>query len=406
MLLQISCLVVCAVAQGTAFVRWRNWSAEEKRNSWRLYGWFTALSSLGSVAGALGYAARMGQLYYTYVAKPLDILKTPTLSELQLRNEMRADRLGFIAAFYSMFPLELGLVVVAKLLVLHRLHRFSICRSPRVRMWEVLGRLFLAAVVAGNLIGFGGNIVSAVYYSQAGGMADKAAKAWAANDTAVGKNWEGQSRQKTEQASAVASVQRFSEVSVLLMIISAFLIVGVNSLRIIAQALRTLLAAEKKFVSVAGAAGAAGREMIAGASVQGRQLQVKVVATVAFVFFTVLVRTAFTVLYALAQGFQNSSSSCAPSQCDPCKNVYTHINFFILYTPLFQLLLMLVSSPLALLVALWGMSGVRAIEHMSSQLLGLDQARQNSRSAHTGKRDTGQLESGHKPQMQTGNRGK
>ncbi len=39
-----------------------------------------------------------------------------------------------------------------------------------------------------------------------------------------------------------------------------------------------------------------------------------------------------------------------------CHNVYTHITQWNAYTPQFQPLVELISSPLALLVALWGMT--------------------------------------------------
>jgi hypothetical protein len=259
-------------------------------------------------------------------------------------------------------------VVVAKLLVLHRLQQFSFHNLTKNRTWRVFIRVFLAVVICGNLIGFLGNVVSALYFVQAAAVADKSASAWAANDTAAAKMHEQEARRRTAEASSVASVQRFCEVVVLLIMITAFLLVGLSSSRIIASALRTLFAARQMLVPVSGAAGHSGRRMLAQASAQGKQLRRKVVGTVLFVFFTVLVRSVFTVMYALAQAFQNSSSSCAPSQCHPCKNVYTHINFWILYTPVFQQVLMLVASPLALLVALWGMSGLRAVEQMSTQL--------------------------------------
>ena len=204
------------------------------------------------------------------------------------------------------------------------------------------------------------------------------ASAWAVNDTAAGKMHEQEARRKTAEASSVASLQRFCEVAALLLMITAFLLVGLSSSRIIASALRTLFAAQQLLVPVSGAAGHSGRRMLAQASTQGKQLRRKVLGTVLFLFLTVLVRSVFTVMYALAQAFQNSSSSCAPSQCHPCKNVYTHINFWILYTPVFQQVLMLVASPLALFVALWGMSGLRAIEQMSTQLVELESARHRS----------------------------
>jgi hypothetical protein len=39
---------------------------------------------------------------------------------------------------------------------------------------------------------------------------------------------------------------------------------------------------------------------------------------------------------------------------------------WIIYTPEFQLLVILISSPLALLVALWGMTSERTLQQMES----------------------------------------
>ena len=44
------------------------------------------------------------------------------------------------------------------------------------------------------------------------------------------------------------------------------------------------------------------------------------------------------------------------SPCDPtCYNVFTHLQQWMFNTPEFQLTIVLISSPLTLLVALWGM---------------------------------------------------
>ena len=47
-------------------------------------------------------------------------------------------------------------------------------------------------------------------------------------------------------------------------------------------------------------------------------------------------------------------------------NTYTHITRWMIYTPEFQLAIVLVSSPLALLVALWGMTTKATLQLMSS----------------------------------------
>ena len=158
--------------------------------------------------------------------------------------------------------------------------------------------------------------------------------------------------------------------------ITAFSTVGVFSARVIASAMRTLLTAQERVISITGAAGEQGRQLVAAASLQGRQLQRKVLGTFVFVFITVLVRSVFTFIYAVAQALDDNYHPCAISFCDPCHNVYTNIHGWILYTPAFQQVTTLIASPIALLVALWGMSGVRALEQIASQRVAL-QARSN-----------------------------
>ena len=108
------------------------------------------------------------------------------------------------------------------------MQRFAVNSSPRKRAWTLAGRVFLAAVILGNIIGLLGSIVAAVYYSQSSDYSSAGAAAWAANDTAAGKSYEQQARKRAGDADAAASVQRFSEVCVLIVIIAAFLVVGFN----------------------------------------------------------------------------------------------------------------------------------------------------------------------------------
>ena len=55
------------------------------------------------------------------------------------------------------------------------------------------------------------------------------------------------------------------------------------------------------------------------------------------------------------------------NSCDPaCNNVWFVIQFWLEFTPEFQLIVVLISSPLALIVALWGMTSERTLQHMRS----------------------------------------
>ena len=55
------------------------------------------------------------------------------------------------------------------------------------------------------------------------------------------------------------------------------------------------------------------------------------------------------------------------SGCDQvCFNVYFHISTWMFYTPEFQAMVVLISSPLTLLVALWGMTSKATLQLMKS----------------------------------------
>jgi hypothetical protein len=223
-------------------------------------------------------------------------------------------------------------------------------------------------------------------------MHSEAVVAWAANDTVAGKSIYADGKAMMSKAVRTAGIDRFCEMVVLLMVVLAFCIVGFRSLRVVSSALRMLLTAEKNMsrtmqplntghvtadrsVSTLQSARASDAQqahlydrslkLIAEASRKGRQLHQKVVFTFLFVFLTCLLRSAFQLFYGLVQDGSRHGNPCAASPCDPCQNQWTIISFWILYTPALQNIVILIASPLALLVALWGMSNVGEIEQMS-----------------------------------------
>ena len=358
---------VCATAHGVAFAIWRKKSDKERSRGWDHYGWFTGISCVSQIAGLLAYAARMGNLSHIYISSNIGRSGNGTITDLtaaesQEKNKVLVDMLLFSAAHWALLPLEIGLVIVAKLLVLQRMRRFSSSKLTQGRFWSLAGRVFFVIINLCNLVGFCGNIATSVFFSQAAQLYNEAALAWGDNKAAAGKEAQEAAGDKTQLGVSTASVQRFCEVAVLLMTVACFLVVGFDSYRVITAALRTLFFAQTKLQSLTGSIGDKNRMLFAEASAEGRLLQRKIVATFVFVFLAVLVRSAFTVMYALAQRFQDYGNPCSPSHCNPCKNVYSHILFWIINAPTFQFIAMLVSSPMALLVALWGMSGVSSME--------------------------------------------
>jgi hypothetical protein len=349
-----------------AFLRWTRWSQEEKANGWRLYGWFTGLAALGSVAGALAYGCRVGQLRMFYIVEGLE--KSESSASVQDKAAIRAESRRFAAAHFALFPLELFFVVTTQLILLSRMQHFVLAKVRQPQLWMQARRYLLAIITFLNMLGICGNFAASFYYNQAAALSSDAARAYSSNSTRLGDVLRADANQKHSLAGSVASIQRFSEVCSLLVIILVFLIVGFFGVRAIIAALRTLLDAGQKLDSMTDRSSQTdqARDLVQSASAQGRALHLKVTATTTYVFLSLLLRAVFTTLYAVAQALQNNGDPCAPSWCDPCKNVYSNIHGWILYTPSFQNMCMLVASPIAMLVGLWGMSNVRAMEDMSA----------------------------------------
>jgi len=182
-------------------------------------------------------------------------------------------------------------------------------------------------MVAGLLVGIGGNFAAGAGYAQSADSFSQAVTAWAGNSTAAAKAYELKAAASVTQANATAAVQRFSEAAVLLALIAAFLFVGIKSFRIIVNALKTLrlhkysvpkntqnespeqkLNADAKRILLADAA-----------SKQARKLLRKIFIT--FLLGSGIVRAIFQIMYAVAMNGQDGSNTCSPSACNPCKNV-------------------------------------------------------------------------------------
>jgi hypothetical protein len=99
---------------------------------------------------------------------------------------------------------------------------------------------------------------------------------------------------------------------------------------------------------------------------QQTRLQRQLIGISTVVFFTLLLRFIFSSMFALKNVLQNGDANC-PVPCDrPCFNAYLLIQRWLLFTPEFQLSVILKSSRLSLLVALWGMTSERMLQLMES----------------------------------------
>ena len=327
------------------FFRWWRMDAESRQRVWWLYGRFCGLMCCGSCIGAAAWGAWMQNLVLLYTVNN----PQSTLTVVQF-NLLSAQVNLWLVAFFIMYALEFFCLSVAKLMVLDRMKEFAVSEADgTARRWVVGGRMVMAAVVVGNTVGLCGNVAAAVYNQEAADLTNAAAAAYAANTTNAYNNLNIQLQQKTQLAESTQSIQQFCEVAVLLLIIVAFAVFGIACARLL---------------------GAALRDMNDAAGAAGRKVRRQILGTCAFVFVTFLLRAVYSTMYALANLLQNNSSvdTCPSSNfCDiDCYNSYDLMQYWLLYTPEFQLIISFISSPLAMLVALWGMTSDRAMQLMQS----------------------------------------
>jgi len=322
------------------FLRWRRMAEEDRRRVWRLYGWFSGLMCLGSVFGAVTWGAWMMVL--------ASIFSLQVQSGIVQVQVLSAQYSNWYSGFCIMYAIEFLCLSVAKLLVLDRMADFAVVKGDGMsKRLAVGGRVVMAVVVVGNVMGVCANVAAAVFFKKASDFYSAASAAFAANNTAAGSNMSVSAGNSLQVASDAASAQSFCEVAVLLIIIVAFAVVGIAGARRLSSALANMSDEHRA---------------------AGRQLRRQIVGTASFVFVTFLLRAAFAIMNALANGLQNNGAACGATDnniCDSsCYNLYAIMQAWLQFTPEFQLIVVLISSPLALLVALWGMTSEQTLQHM------------------------------------------
>jgi hypothetical protein len=316
-----------AVAGGTMFYRWWRMEEEDRGRVWRLYGWFTALMACGSCVGAVAWAARIMNLVGIYKANGN---QAPAQSH---SSPLFALAYSWRAAFVVTYAVEFLCLSAAKLMVLDRMSVFAApVDTGARRQWAAAGRVVMAAVVLGNAAGLAANAAAAVHYRKASSLA--------------ANNPGSEYLSEVQLGGRIVSVQRFCEVAVLLFIVAAFAVVGVLSARRVSSRLL-------------------GVDAASAAAATGRALRRRMLATTAFVFVTFVLRSVLSIMSAVAFELRDFDKKCSGGFCDAsCHNVYTFIAQWIGFTPEFEPTIVLISSPLTLLVALWGMTSKATLELM------------------------------------------
>jgi hypothetical protein len=320
---------------------------EGRRRVWSLYGWFCGLMVCGSCFGAVTWAARMMNLGNLFISGDA-FSKGDRVQQFLLV----ALSENWSAVFHVMYAIDFLCLSAARLMVLDRMSDFAAGQDESAKKrWAAGGRMVMGVVVLGNTVGLAANVAAAVHFQRAAEAASTASVLFAANSTQVALESFSLSQAEVQRAVSISAVQLFCEVAVLLLIVAAFAVTGVACARVVSS---KLLAVDKASAPAA----------------VGRQLRRRVVVTTAVVFVAFVIRSVQSIINAVARHLQDRANQCpgVTNLCDStCYNVFTHIFWFMARTPEFQVTIVLVSSPLTLLVALWGMTTKQTLQLMKSK---------------------------------------
>ena len=335
---------------------WWRMDEEGRRRVWSLYGWFCGLMVCGSCFGAVTWAARMMQ----------DENGINAQDALSRRDFVQGDSLvalsySWAAVFLVMYAIEFMCLSAARLMVLDRMSDFAAGQDEVTRKrWAAGGRMVMAVVVLGNAVGLAANVAAAVHAQRAAEAASTASALFAANSTQLARESVSLSQTELQLSLSIAAVQSFCEVAVLLLIVAAFVVAGVACARVIRSRLRAVDAA-----SVPAAVGNYVHFV-------GGELRRRMVVTTVVVFVAFVVRSVQSTMLAVSRQLQDGADGQRRCPgvffCDPsCFNEFTHITQWAVFTPEFQVTVVLVASPLTLLVALWGMTSSQTLHAMTSK---------------------------------------
>ncbi len=270
-----------------------------------------------------------------------------------------------IAAFFVLYALYFLGLTLAKLMVLDGLFQFVFDRASfasstpsRLKLLKAGHAAAAATVCACNAVGLVGNSVAAYFFSHGADVEAAAAAAYILGRANANQTLAEASRLFT-LGNAANSVQNYSEATVLVIIIVVFVAAAVAVTRILraADALASGLMlqarqANQQLIHEAAAAAAAA----------GSRMRSRITATARVCFVSFLFRSMWSLLVAATQSGYDYNPACGQypmGQCSTCQPVAVAIRFTLFYTPEVQMLVELLSSPLPLSFALWGMTSDR-----------------------------------------------
>ena len=272
--------------------------------------------------------------------------------------------LRWLIVYEITYPFTFTAVCCSKLLVLSRLMDFSkLTYSGRSSRWLLAGRVLVAVIVCGNLVGLCCNIAASVFFSRAADIFQSRASYVNVSDR---NELQAKANDAMNSATQFAAVHVGCETILLLLLVIAVSVVGAACVHRIRTTMRAVSETAKSILLRSAAHNAqptAHRSSNANdqpLSSAARHLKLQIMGTCCVIFLSFCIRATHATMFTLASAFASNANDCPAgfwkNRCSDCYNIWYYILLWLLYTPGVHFSVVLVSLPLALLVALWGMT--------------------------------------------------
>ncbi len=297
--------------------------------------------------------------------------------------EPHLQAVRWLIAYGITYPFTFAFLCCAKLLVFNRLLEFSKHSSSRLALFA---RILGGVIVVGSLLGLCGNIAAAVFFFRSAEIRESN------SSDAVEANNEAES--EMSQGIRLASIQFGSETIMLLLIVIAISVVGVAAVRRVRVTMDSVERTEMRqsmmgIQCVTRGTDARQRAFTSNQSASdGRQLQRQISVTCFMIFISFLMRAVYLNMFTISTALRNNPNDCPknlsrcsdldPNDCPKnlsrcsdlnCHNDFYYITLWFLHSPSIYFSMVLISQPVSLLVALWGMTSGRTLQVMRAREL-------------------------------------
>jgi hypothetical protein len=392
MVWQISLQCIGAIASGIFFFLWYRLEDADRKKLWRLYGWFTGSSCLGSIFGIAAVCSQMQKARSLIEFSESEAQKS---TDVYYRS---ADTSKWTASTEVPDALQMLFISVPLLMVLDRLIHLAFSAAGSLSStWVLAKRVALGIVVGFNTLAICFSAASSFYSSQEVPNLMNIGAAVIANNTATALDGEFQLQLLTQKTIIAQSGALISQGASFLVMVVVFAVVFVVCFRRIREIKQFAIQKGTSMQEMRTSANADDSDEVAMSStvimvgniphrvrvVDAQKVytqllsfindvQSQIVITVVAVFIMLVWIAICLFIDGISQAASNVCNAAnqefmTGSYCNPCENAYSLLQDWLLLSPEFTVLSTYIPGQLAVFVALWGMTSKAMFQSMKGQ---------------------------------------